>query len=154
MNARTTKPVGVYDRQRNPIQNPDEIYGGCKVKIAVTFYPYRQQGNNGVGVSLNGVQKISDGESFGGGRPSVESMFDLLDDEEDLGLSEEEYMEEEVEEAPPAKPAKKAAPAKKAPARKAKPEPEADGLEDLTADDEVDEDDPYADLDDLDDSDD
>jgi hypothetical protein len=156
MNARTTKPVGVYDRQRNPIQNPDEIYGGCKVKIAVTFYPYSQQGNNGVGVSLNGVQKISDGESFGGGRPSVESMFDLLDDEEDLGLSEEEYMEEEVEEAPPAKPAKKAAPAKKAPARKAKPEPEpeADDLEDLTADDEVDEDDPYADLDDLDDSDD
>src|SRR5690606_32464582 len=61
MNARSTKPVGVYDRQRNPIENPDELYGGCKGKIAVTFYPYSTSGNHGIGVGLNGVQKIADG---------------------------------------------------------------------------------------------
>jgi hypothetical protein len=141
LNARSTRPVGVYDRQRVPITDPSAIYGGCKGKIAVTFYPYSQQGNHGIGAGLNGVQKIADGESFGGGAPSVESMFDLLDEDDDLGLDEE--IEEEVEETPP--PAKKAAakkaPAKKAPAKKAAAPP----VEDL--EDEED-DDLYDDLDD------
>ena len=53
-------------------------------------------GNSGIGVALNGVQKISDGEPFGGGRPSVESMFDMIDSDED-----------EDEDEAPAKPAKK-----------------------------------------------
>jgi len=119
MNARSTKPVGVFDRQRVPIENPDDLYGGCKGKIAVTFYPYSTSGNNGVGVGLNGVQKIADGESFGNARPSVESMFDMLDDDEDLGL------DEEPEETPaPAKKAAKKAPAKKAAKKAAAPEPD------------------------------
>lgn len=139
LNARSTKPVGVYDRQRSPITDPDEVYGGMKGKINVTFYPYSSSGNHGVGAALNGVQKISNGEPFGGGKPSVESMFDMLDDDEDLGLDEDEIIEDEA----PA-PAKKAA-AKKAPAKRAakKPEPETVDLDD-------DEDDLYADLDDED----
>jgi hypothetical protein len=137
MNARSTKPVGVYDRLRNPIVNSDELYGGCKGKIAVTFYPYSTSGNHGIGVGLNGVQKVSDGESFGGGRPSVESMFDMLDEDDDLGLDEAD--EAAVEEAPAKKaPAKKAA-AKKAPAKKAAApvEDDQDDLDDL-GDDESD----------------
>lgn len=152
LNARSTKPVGVYDRQRNPIQQSDELYGGCKGKIAVSFYPYSQQGNHGIGVGLNGVQKIADGEAFGGGRPSVESMFDMLDDDEDLGLDDDDLGldDEEIEEAPAKKaPAKKAA-AKKAPAKKAaakrKPEPEPEP----EPEPDEDEDDLYDDLDDFD----
>lgn len=146
LNARSTRPVGVYDRQRNPINEPDAIYGGCKGKIAVTFYPYSNSGNHGIGAGLNGVQKIADGEAFGGGRPSVESMFDLLDDDEDLGLDDDLLSEaDEVAEEPEPKPAKKAAakkaPAKKAAAKKAEPEP---------VEIDPDEDDLYADLDDLD----
>lgn len=149
LNARSTKPVGVFDRQRNPINDPDAVYGGCKGKINVTFYPYSQQGNQGVGAGLNGVQKITDGEPFGAGRPSVESMFDLMDEEdfdEDFDLDAEE-----VEEEPTPPPAKKAA-AKKAPAKKAaakpvepEPEDEDDDLDDLTGEDD---DDMFDDLDD------
>jgi len=150
INARSQKPVGVYDRLRNPISDADVVYGGCKAKIAVTFYPYSQQGNHGIGVGLNGVQKIADGESFGNAAPSVESMFDMLDEDEDLGLDEDgfedEIEEEEVEEAPAKKaPAKKAA-AKKAPAKKAaakKPAP----VEEVEI--EEDEEDLYDDLDDI-----
>jgi hypothetical protein len=147
LNARSTKPVGVYDRQRNPINDPDAIYGGCKGKIAVTFYPYSTSGNHGIGVGLNGVQKIADGESFGTSRPSVESMFDMLDEDDDLGLDDEDAFgeeEAEVEETPaPAKKAAKKAPAKKAAAKKAAaPEPEDD-------EDDADEDDLYDDLDDI-----
>ena len=143
LNARSSKPVGVYGRDRSPITDPDAIYGGAKGKIAVTFYPYSTSGNHGIGVALNGVQKVADGESFGAGRPSVESMFDMLDEDDDLGL-DDEGVEEEVEETPA--PAKRA-PAKKAAAKKAAPAPEPE--DDLTDDDVSDEDDLYDDLDDI-----
>lgn len=129
-NARSTKPVGAYDRQRNPIHNPDDLYGGCKVKVAVTFYPYSTSGNHGIGVGLNGVQKIADGEAFGGGRPSVESMFDLLDDEDDLDLDDDLDADE-----PEETPAKKAPAKKKASKKKAKAD-EDDLDDDLDLDDD------------------
>lgn len=146
LNARSTKPVGVYDRSRNIITDQNEIYGGARGKIAVTFYAYSSNGNHGVGAGLNGVQKIGDGEPFGGGRPTVESMFDLLEDDEDLDLdvdTEEDFEDEEVEQPKPKKrAAAKTAPAKKAPAKKRKPAPEPeededddDDFEDLEDDD-------------------
>lgn len=81
INARSSKPVAVVDRSRTPITDPDDVYGGCKGKISVTFYPYAKSGNTGIGAGLNGVQKIADGTPFGGG-PAVESMFDALDDDD------------------------------------------------------------------------
>jgi hypothetical protein len=158
INARSTKPIGVFDRQRDPIVDHDRVYAGCRVKIAVTFFPYSNSGNHGVGCGLNGVQFIADGEPIaGGGKPSVESMFDMLDDDDDHDLDADlDADEPEVEEPKPAKkaPAKKAA-AKKAPAKKAaakKPEPEPvdedDDLDDIDVDE--DEDDLLDDLDDLD----
>lgn len=149
INARSTRPVGVVDRQRVPITDHNDVYGGMKAKIHISFYPYSNSGNHGIGVSLNGVQKIADGESFGGSRPSVESMFDLLDEDEDLGLDDEiEIEEEEVEETPAPKkaPAKKAA-AKKAPAKKAAAAKEVEV--ELDEEEEEEEDDLFEDLDDL-----
>ena len=140
INARSSRPVSVVDRSRTPLLSADAVYGGCKVKINISLYPYAKQGNQGIGVGLNGVQKISDGEPFGNARPSVEAMFDE-EDGDDLDYVDEadEYEEDEVEEAPPARrrPAtKKAA----APKRKAEVI-EDDDIED----DEVDE---YDDLED------
>lgn len=156
LNARSSKPVGVFDRKRVPITEPDAVYGGCKGRISVTFYAYSTNGNSGVAAGLNGVQKIADGEPFGGGRPSVESMFDILDDEDEFG---EDEFEAEAEEPtpPPAKKAaaKKAAPAKKAAAKRAapkpapEPEPEEESLEDEFEDLlDGEEEDLYADLED------
>lgn len=143
LNARSGKPIGVYDRQRNVITDPNEVYGGCKGKIAVQFFAYSNSGNHGVGAGLNGVQKIADGEPFGGGAPPVESMFDLLDEDDDLGLDTEADAEfEELEEEVAPAPAKKAA-AKKAPAKRAAAKP-------VEVEIEEDEDDLYGDLDDLD----
>lgn len=145
-NAKTQRPVGIYDRQRNLITDPSEIYSGCKAKVAIEFYAYSKSGNSGIGIGLNGVQKIGNGEMIGGGgKPSVESMFDMLDDEDSDGLDDEyeSYDEpDEVEEEPPARkaPAKKAA-AKKAPAKR-KPVEEIE-----VEDDEADLVDEYDDLD-------
>lgn len=131
LNARSTRPVGVYDRTRSPILDSGQIYAGCKVKVALSFYPYSMSGNHGIGCGLNGVQKIADGEAIGGGgKPSVESMFDMLDDEDLDGLDDD--LDTEVEDEAPA-------PAKKAPAKKAakkKPAPvEVDEDEDDLYDD-------------------
>lgn len=148
LNARSSRPVGVFDRTRTPILDADAVYGGCKGKIAVSFYPYSQQGNNGIGCGLNGVQKIADGDAFGSGRPSVESMFDMLDDDdfEDEDVDVDEEYEEEEEETPPPAPKKRAA--KKAVAKKKAPEPEPDEDEDDEEDlYEEDDEDEYDDLD-------
>lgn len=134
INARSPRPVGVYNRTRDPITDPDEIYGGCKGRIAVSFYPYSMSGNHGIGAGLNGVQKIGDGEPFGASRQPVESMFDLLDEDEDFDLDETEV--DEIEEAPA--PAKKAAAKKAAKKAPAKPvvvdEDDEDDIDDLDDD--------------------
>ena len=83
INARSQRPIAVVDKTNTPITKPTEMYGGCKGRISVTFYPYNQKGNIGVAAALNGVQKIADGEPFGGGAPAVDTMFDLLEDADD-----------------------------------------------------------------------
>ena len=86
LNARSKKPVAVLDRDKDPIVEPDEVYGGAKGRLNITFYPYITKGNQGVGAGLNAVQKTGDGEAFGGaGKPDVDSMFDMLDDDDDDG---------------------------------------------------------------------
>lgn len=89
LNARSTRPVGVYDRDNVLIDDSNEIYGGAKGKIAVEFFPYSKEGNTGIAASLLGVQKTGDGESFGASAPDVASMFTPLGDDED-GLSDDE----------------------------------------------------------------
>ena len=138
LNARSTRPVSVVNRRLEPITNSDEVYPGCTGRISVTFYPYGKAGNFGIGVGLNGVQKVSDGDQLGGSaKPAVESMFDLLDEIDEDEIDEIEEIEDE-----PAKPARRAT-AKKAAAKKAAAKKPVEVDED--------EDDLYDDLDDLDD---
>lgn len=124
LNARSNKPVAVVDRGLSPIVDSDEVYAGCKVKASLTFYPYSTSGNNGVGVGLNGIQKIADGDPIGGGgKPSVEAMFDALDEDDD----DLDYDEDEIEEEAPA-PKKRAA--KKSAKKRAVEEDDEDDLYD------------------------
>ena len=70
-----TRPI-VVDRNKAEILDANEIYGGCMCKVNLNVYTYDMSANKGVTVGLNGVQKWADGESFGGGRPSADSMFE------------------------------------------------------------------------------
>lgn len=90
LNARSGKPVTVVGRDRSPITEPSDVYGGAKGRISVNFYAYAKKGNSGIAAGLNGVQKIADGEPFGGGAPPVESMFDVVEGEDDFS----EYLDE------------------------------------------------------------
>lgn len=88
LTARTSTRPQVVDTSCNDILDADEIYAGCYARATLRFYPYSASGNNGVGVLLDNVQKLGDGEPIGGGKVSAESDFgdDDLGDDDDLGI--------------------------------------------------------------------
>lgn len=85
LNANSTQKPGIVDKDLNEILDPDEVYSGCYGRVSINFYPFNVNGNRGVGVGLNNVQKLSEGERLGGARASAEDDFnDDFEDEEDF----------------------------------------------------------------------
>lgn len=84
LNANSNQKPGIIDKDRNEILDPDEVYSGSWGRASINFFPYDSNGNRGVGVGLNNIQKIKDGERLGAARASAESDFadDFDDDEE------------------------------------------------------------------------
>lgn len=73
--AKSKKRRRCVDARRNDI-DPSEVYGGCYGRLVLTAMSYEQGGKPGVTFLLDIVQKLEDGESFGGGGANV----DVLDD--------------------------------------------------------------------------
>lgn len=73
----------VLDQKKNPISETDNtFYGGCYAKALVNAYAYPKPGVKmapGVTFGLNAVQKVADGERFGGS-VDVDSAFDEIED--------------------------------------------------------------------------
>jgi hypothetical protein len=86
LNANSSQKPGIIDRDRNEILDADEVYSGCWGRASINFYPYDSNGNRGVGVGLNNVQKWKDGEHLGAARASAEDDFadDFEDTDEDF----------------------------------------------------------------------
>lgn len=88
LNANSTQKPGIIDRDRNEILDADEVYSGCWGRASINFFPYDSKGNRGVGVGLNNIQKIKDGDRLGAARASAESDFSDdwqdADDDEDF----------------------------------------------------------------------
>lgn len=81
-NCSSNNKPGVVDRDLNAILDPEEVYSGCYARVNVNFYPFDMNGNRGIAVGLNHVQKIADGERLGGG-VSLEAAFAGDDDNDD-----------------------------------------------------------------------
>ena len=86
LNANSNQKPGIVDRDKNEILDPDEVYSGCWGRASINFYAFNTNGNKGVGVGLNNVQKLRDGERLGTARMSAEDDFDddYEDDEDDF----------------------------------------------------------------------
>ena len=86
LNANSQSKPGIVDADRNEILDADEVYSGCWGRASINFFPYDSHGSKGIGVGLNNVQKIRDGERLGGSRASAESDFDddFTDTDEDF----------------------------------------------------------------------
>lgn len=88
LNANSNQKPGIIDRNLNEILDPEEVYSGCWGRASVNFYAFDSNGNRGVGVGLNNIQKLADGDRLGAARASAESDFDdgfvEVDDEDDF----------------------------------------------------------------------
>lgn len=88
LNASSKNKPGIVDRNREEIIDTTEVYSGCYVRVSISFYPFDTNGNKGVAVGLNNIQKWEDGD-FLGGRSRAEDDFDDLegddtDDDDDF----------------------------------------------------------------------
>ncbi len=86
LNANSQQKPGIVDKDLNEILDPDEVYSGCWGRASINFFPFNSNGNKGIGVGLNNIQKLSDGDPLGAARASAESDFsdDFEDDEDDF----------------------------------------------------------------------
>lgn len=86
LNANSTQKPGIVDKDLNEILDPDEVYSGCWGRASINFFPFNSNGNKGIGVGLNNIQKLSDGDPLGAARASAEADFsdDFEDDEDDF----------------------------------------------------------------------
>jgi len=79
INANSATAPGIVDADRNPILNRSEVYSGVYGRASINFYAFNSNGNRGIAVSLNNLQKIRDGEPLGG-KSSAEDDFDTEED--------------------------------------------------------------------------
>jgi len=63
------------------IEDPNEIYGGVYARVNIHAYSYNFQGNCGIALSMNNIQKIKDGDRLGG-TSSADSQFDCYETNE------------------------------------------------------------------------
>lgn len=84
LTAKSSRKIKVFDKSKEEIDDPDELYPGCYVRAIVAFYAYNQA-SKGVGCILKGIQKIGEGERLGGGGSNVSS-----DDWDDLPWGDED----------------------------------------------------------------
>ena len=79
-NCSSKQKPEVVDEERNPIIDASEFYSGCYGRVSVNIYPFDKNGNRGVAVGLNAVQKLADGENLTGRT----SAYDDFGDDEDF----------------------------------------------------------------------
>lgn len=79
-NATTTTKPQCVDSQMGFLVGKEELYSGADYRITANAAAYdHPTGGKGVGIYLNNVQKIRDGEPFGS-RTTAQSDFDIVED--------------------------------------------------------------------------
>lgn len=85
LNANGNQKPGIIDMYKNEILDPTEVYSGCWGRASINFFPFNSNGNKGIAVGLNNVQKLGDDDALGGTRASAEDDFDdEYDDDDDM----------------------------------------------------------------------
>lgn len=79
--AKTKTKPGIVSRYAGPdgkpqaITDPNEVYAGAVFRASIRFYAFETDKKKGVGVALNNLQKMADGERMDG-RMKAEDEFD------------------------------------------------------------------------------
>jgi len=92
LNASSEQQPGIVqyssDGDPDPITDQREFYSGCHGYASINFFAYNKKGNAGIGVGLNHVMKVKDGDPLTG-RGSAESDFKDITIEDDFEEEEE-----------------------------------------------------------------
>ena len=83
INCKSKQKPLVIDRDKDEIFDQTEVYSGCWGRANVSFYAFAASGNNGVGVGLNAIQKLKDGEPLAGSRATADDFDDDYEDEDE-----------------------------------------------------------------------
>ncbi len=83
VNANSKERPGIVDSSVKTILDQSEFYSGCYGRASITFYSFNQNGNKGVAVGLQNLQKLLDGEPLSA-RSRAEDDFSTFDDEDFL----------------------------------------------------------------------
>lgn len=78
LNASSTYRPGLVDRNNREIINPDEFYPGCYGRAQLNVFGYDRVGNRGIGVGLNNLQKVMDGDNLSGAQ-DPKTVFGAFD---------------------------------------------------------------------------
>lgn len=71
----------VVNRRAQPILKASEVYSGMKARVSYAVWPYDSNGNKGVTLLLNNVQKTGDGEKLSG-KPGASDDFEAVEGED------------------------------------------------------------------------
>jgi len=81
LNLKSQKRPGLVNGRNEDIIDESDFYGGCFARAQVNAKAYDKNGNKGVSIYLNHVQKTRDGDSFGSSPRSASSVFEAVGDE-------------------------------------------------------------------------
>lgn len=82
LNANSKNRPGMVDKKVQPILDLKEIKSGDWGNVSLNFYPFNVNGNSGIAVGLNHVQKVKDGEPLGS-QTNAADEFDEIEFEDD-----------------------------------------------------------------------
>ena len=86
ISAKSKKPVGVLDKDKQPVKDWSKIYSGMWAYVQLDFYAYSKP-KTGIACGLLNVMKYRDDDTFGTQRESAEDAFadiDAADDADDF----------------------------------------------------------------------
>lgn len=72
-----------------PIIDESQIYSGLYAYVSLNFFPYASSGNKGVGIGLNNVAKVADGEPLGGRTTAANDFADMVAGQVDSPLPQQ-----------------------------------------------------------------
>lgn len=76
LSAKSKKRPGVVDADLEPMLDLNDLYSGCYGRASISFFLYDVDLSKGIGVGLNNLQKLEDGDPLkGGGGSSAADDF-------------------------------------------------------------------------------
>ncbi len=86
--ARSKQKPGLVDKNRQEIIDADEVYSGCWMRATVNAYAYDVNGNRGVSLGLNNLQKMKDDTALSG-KSNAKDDFDEVEELNDVDAEDD-----------------------------------------------------------------